>query len=280
MVHRRAKPLLGTLVSISTPQADEACFTRASDVAFARIAAIHEAMSFHEAGSDLRVLARARRGDIVRVNPDTQAVLRMALQLEAASAGAFNACCAQTLVMRRVLPEPMDAAPPAAATLAEGIELLDDARVLVHATAWIDLGGIAKGYAVDAAVDELLQAGLCSGVVNAGGDLRAFGPRQNTVHVRDPRRSRQTLASVEIADLACATSAPSPAGHGTDHWVRIARSVGENAPMSVTVFAPACALADGLTKVVWSLGARAAALLHEHAASALVLSADGRLVRL
>ena len=39
----------------------------------------------------------------------------------------------------------------------------------------IDCGGIAKGYAVDVAIATLVRAGCSAGLVNAGGDLRAFG---------------------------------------------------------------------------------------------------------
>ena len=172
---RRAKPLLGTLVSIDVDGVDEARFIEASDRAFARVAAIHAAMSFHEAGSDLRAMARARTGDTLPLHAETCAVLQLALAFETQSGGAFNACCAATLVARSLLPAPDDASPPQASTLAEAIELLPDDRVRVLRPAWIDLGGIAKGYAVDQAVLAMRRAGCASGWVNAGGDLRVFG---------------------------------------------------------------------------------------------------------
>src|SRR5438045_3055273 len=103
-LRRRAQPSLGTLVNIEARCADEALFIAATDAAFARIAVVHTAMSFHEAASDLRALARVRAGTLVRVTADTHAVLRLALQIEQESGGAFNACCADELVNRGVLP--------------------------------------------------------------------------------------------------------------------------------------------------------------------------------
>jgi len=276
---RRAKPLLGTLVSIDVGNVDEAHFIGASDLAFARIAAIHAAMSFHEAGSDLRALARARAGDTLLLHADTCAVLRLALAFEAQSGAAFNACCAATLVTRSLLPAPDDAPGPQAGTLAEAIELLPDDRVRVLRPAWIDLGGIAKGYAVDAAVEELRRAGVHEGIVNAGGDLRAFGTRRTAVHLRNPRSPTVTSPVAELRDMASATSAwslmtpDSKAAH-------IVGPLGDNAPMSVTVFAPSCAAADALTKVVWLRGNAAADLLHAHNAHALVLHEHGGTQRL
>jgi thiamine biosynthesis lipoprotein len=276
---RRAKPLLGTLVSIDVDGVDEALFIEASDRAFAHIAAIHAAMSFHEAGSDLRALARARAGDTLPLHADTCVVLQLALAFETRSGGAFNACCAATLVARSLLPAPDDASPPQASTVAEAIELLPDDRVRVLRPAWIDLGGIAKGYAVDVAVDELLRAGVHDGIVNAGGDLRVFGGRCTTVHLRDPRSPGVTLSMAEVQDMACATSAwsltapESKAAH-------VVGPLGDNAPMSVTVFAPSCAAADALTKIVWLRRDAAADLLRAHGAHALMLREDGSSHRL
>jgi len=276
---RRAKPWLGTLVSIDVDGVDEARFTEASDRAFARIAAIHAAMSFHEASSDLRAMARARTGDTLPLHAETCAVLQLALAFETQSGGAFNACCAVTLVARSLLPAPDDASPPQASTLAEAIELLPDDRVRVLRPAWIDLGGIAKGYAVDAAVEELQRAGVQAGLVNAGGDLRAFGGHRTTVHVRDPRSPTLALPVAELQDLACATSAwslTSPASRAA----HVVGTLGDNVPMSVTVFAPSCAAADALTKVVWLRGEAAVDLMRAHNAHALVLHEDGSAHRL
>ena len=270
---RRAKPGLGTLVTIEAGGVDEARFVHASDLAFARIASIHAAMSFHETDSDLRRLARARTGQTLQLHEDTWAVLDLALAFEAHSAGAFNACCAATLVERGLLPAP-DAAPPRANTLAEAIELLPGHRVHVRGPAWIDLGGIAKGFAVDAAVQALQRAGVPQGLVNAGGDLRAFGGHRAAVRVRDPREPSVAWPVAEVQDLACATSAWSATAPQT-RAAHVVGAVGDNAPMSVTVFAPTCAAADALTKIVWLRGTAAVGLLRAHAAQAWLLHEDG-----
>ena len=276
---RRAKPLLGTLVSIDVDGVDEARFIAASDRAFARMAAIHAAMSFHEAGSDLRALARARSGVTLPLHVDTCAVLRLALAFETQSGGAFNACCAATLAARSLLPAPDDAPAPQAGTLAEAIEFLPDDRVRVLRPAWIDLGGIAKGYAVDAAVEELQRAGVHEGIVNAGGDLRVFGSRRTTVHLRDPRSPRVTSPVAELQEMACATSAWSVTAPESKA-AQIVGALGDNAPMSVTVIAASCAAADALTKIVWLRGDAAADLLRAYGSHALLLREDGSTQRL
>ena len=87
----RAKALLGTLVEISMPYRSEALFLQATDVAFARIEAVHHAMSFHESESDVRAIARARAGDFVRVSPDTFQTLLLAQEIVKTNAVATTA---------------------------------------------------------------------------------------------------------------------------------------------------------------------------------------------
>ena len=71
--------------------------------------------------------------------------------------------------------------------------------VVCHAPLALDLGGIAKGYAVDCAVDALIAAGADAGLVNAGGDLRLFGARPQTILLRHANSSYETVVLQDIA---------------------------------------------------------------------------------
>src|SRR5262249_31964272 len=86
------------------------------------------------------------------------------------------------------------------------IELLDDDRVRLRRAAWLDLGGIAKGWAVDRAVEILIAHGAHDICGHAGGDMRVAGPRAQTVHLRRGDRGIDALPLVELADAALATS--------------------------------------------------------------------------
>lgn len=272
--HRRAQPGLGTLVDIEV-QAPADVAGPALEAAFRRVAEVQAAMSFHDPGSDLRRIARATPGDVITIAPDTHAVLALSLALEADSGGAFNPCCAPALVERGLLPHPGPASTPQAASLRDAIELLDGHQLRLRRPAWVDLGGIAKGHAVDCAIEALRAAGAEGGRVNAGGDLAVFGPEAMTVQLRDPRKPGLARPVARITDLACATSAwllATPERRAA-HLVGAGEPPGaveDNPPMSVTVFAPRCALADALTKVVWLQADAAAPLLRRHGAQALV----------
>ena len=251
MLQRRAKLLLGTLVEISIAAPGETAFLRATDLAFADVAEVHRLMSFHEPGSDVRRLARAPAGAVLPVGAHTWQVLRLALEMEVRSGGVFNAAVAPTLVAASgLLPRPDAAQTPIASSLAEGIELLGDNRLRVRSPVWVDLGGIAKGYAVDCAVLRLQASGIASGLVNAGGDMRAFGPPAQPVRLRFAA-GLKAIASLTDAALAASCNADNvdnANAAGSPHVdPRSRRAV--RSPHSIAVQAPSAAVADALTKV-------------------------------
>jgi thiamine biosynthesis lipoprotein len=162
------------------------------------------------------------------------------------------------------------------------VELLLPGRCvrLRHPGAGIDLGGIAKGFAVDRAVDALRAHGIARGLVNAGGDIASFGTRPDTIHIRDPRDPRRLPCRVDLDNRALASTGLCFDLH------RSARASGSavidpltggmvRAIVGATVCAPSCMIADALTKVVMIAGQGALALLEQHQASAMLVSAAG-----
>jgi len=267
-MRQRARPLLGTLVEVRAQGASATAFDVAADAAFDAVAQVHALMSFHEAGSDLRRIARARAGERLVVHPHTAAVLRSAQRWARASGGAFDAGCAPRAVEQGWLPAPADGAPPGALPFEDALELAGHS-VHVHAPVWLDFGDIAKGYAVDLAVARLRRAGVHTGAVNAGGDLRVFGTLEETVHVRSPFDASTLWPVAALKDSACATSASGAVAR------RGADAADGPEPRSVTVLAPTACAADALTKIVWQQGELAGQLLRKARARALVVRADG-----
>jgi thiamine biosynthesis lipoprotein len=262
---RRAQPWLGTLVEVSIeamggvapdPQnpADLQAANQAINLAFAQIGQVHRLMSFHDASSDVSRFNRADVGELLPVGHHTWSVLQLAQQISAASDGIFNIACAPRLVAWDCLPSPASARP----TYEPSAVVLDceaDSMVRKLAAGWIDLGGIAKGYAVDLAVKALRAAGVSSACVNAGGDLRVLGDSAWPVAIRDPLAPFRTAKTVQQGEGAMATSAAyfSAKRHvGQQVCALVDGRNGEPLPgnSSITVQAPRCAVADALTKVV------------------------------
>ena len=254
-VHRRARPLLGTFVEIACHGDGTDCAS-AIDAAFAAIARIHALMSPQDAESDVsRMNARAHL-EPVAIDRETAFVLRAALELHRDSAGAFDVCAAS-------------------GGNSADIRIERSNRVRFARPVCIDLGGIAKGYAVDRAVDVLRDHGIARAVVNAGADLRVLGDRSELVHVRDPVAPSRLLPALRLAQGAAATSA----GYFSRTIVDPASGALLAGGDSASVMAPTAMIADALAKVVLLRGAACGALLRSYNAHALVLTASSGTLR-
>jgi thiamine biosynthesis lipoprotein len=200
---RRCRPLLGTFVEVSA-WGDATCLDRAVDAAFSAIGRVQRLMSFHDPASELSRLNREASGAPVKVNEWTYHVLSMAREIAAASHGVFDPTVAPTLQRWGLLPS--SSKPPQSSGDWRDLELLPNLQVRFARSLTLELGGIAKGFAVDCAVAALQTGGVESGLVNAGGDLRAFGPRTQSVQLRDPRLPGRLVKSFHLSNEALATS--------------------------------------------------------------------------
>lgn len=250
---KRCQPWLGTYVEICAEGLDDALLNAAIDDAFAAVEQVHRHMSFHDAESDLSRLNMGAHLDVVKVHPWTYQVLELGLRLHHATGRLFDCAVAPSLIKWGHLPCVADLDERTGSM--RDIRLLPEEYVRFDQPLALDLGGIAKGFAVDRAIDALKDAGVACAVVNAGGDLRVFGEQAETVHVRDPRNPGTLITLGQITDGAVATSASYFVGASENSTVqsvlvdpRSSTPILEKA--SYTVIAKICAVADALTKVL------------------------------
>ena len=270
---RRARPLLGTIVEIAVSGADEATLTRGIARAFAAVEKVHRLMSYHDPASDVGRFNEARVGEIVHVHRWTAAVVRLAQRLARETGGAFDITIAPRLAQLGYLPRLGPAAARETHATFRDLTVLPGATLRASRPLRIDLGGIAKGFAVDRAIAALRAAGVPSALVNAGGDLRAHGPRAWPVTIRHPERPGEMAGAIALRDAALATSATTfTRREWRGHWISPLLDGVSRVPRadlaSVSVLAPTCILADALTKAVLAQPAAAAALLAHHRAVA------------
>jgi len=276
---RRARPALGTLVEVAASGRAGRLAAAVAD-AFTALERTSRLMSFHDPASELAELNREAATRPVRVSADTFAVLEAALEFARASDGAFDPCVAPALVRLGFLPAGTAAPSASAARGWQHVRLLGGRRVGFARPLALDLGGIAKGYAVDQACAALERHGIRDYVVNAGGDLKV-GARAREVHVRHPAHPGTLVRLGWIANAALATSAryyaERDSGTAACHpIIDPARGAPARYAGSLSVLAPSCMAADALTKVLAVGGARAAPVLAATAAEARVLDAAGR----
>jgi thiamine biosynthesis lipoprotein len=277
---RRARPLLGTFVEIAAAGAAARAMHAAVEAAFGAVAAVHRLMSFHDQESDVCRLNAEACSRPVKVHPWTFQVIKSALDLHRRSAGAFDIAVAPVLQDMGLLPRHCDRSCSGKPATAQAIELIPPRGVrFTDSSVKIDLGGIAKGFAVDRAIEVLQAHGMAHGLVNAGGDLAAFGAPE-VIYLRDPCDPRRLMCCVDLRDGALASSGscfdPLRASNMIGPAI-IDPSIGKR-PRTVvgaTVRAPCCLLADALTKVAMIAGPSAAAVLEHHRAGALIVLRDG-----
>jgi thiamine biosynthesis lipoprotein len=174
-----SEPHMGTLVRIVLYAKTEAQATSASKDAFARIAMLDEMLSDYRDTSEVTRLSRATPGEAVPISDELMRVLRASQAMARASDGAFDVTAGPLTMLWRAARRHHEA--PDSATLDEartrvGYERLhlDEQRraVTLRSTGMqIDLGGIAKGFAADAAAATLAVHGVNQALIAAGGDI-------------------------------------------------------------------------------------------------------------
>lgn len=237
---RRMRPLLGTFVEVC---ADGTGAALAIDRAFAVLDQAHSAWSFHSRQSELSLL-NARPGDRVPVSAATAKLLRLARAVTSASGGAFNLTVGGQVVIQGGLPDHGGPLPIPCGT-AQDVEVGTGWARLVRPIR-VTLDGIAKGFAVDCAVEAMHREGVKGGWVNAGGDLRVFGTSSLVVHRRESNGEYAPLGS-----LTCSAIATSIVRDGSDSDFPACLVATDGAPHRGlhTVLARTAWRADALTKV-------------------------------
>lgn len=245
---QRVRPSLGTLVSVWCRANDGRTAKKGLEAAYVAVARVDRLMHPSRAGSDLAAI-RGTVAGVTEVDPWTSEVMGAAVRLHAESNGLFDPCLGE---------------PTGGMT---DLRLLAPNRIETARRVAIDLGGIAKGFAVDRAIDALRSAGCAAGIVNAGGDLRVFGePRIVWIRVED------ALLPIRLVEEACAASAATTNGRPSEHRGYHRRDGSAvDAGESVAIVAPSAMWADALATYAMvcrsaAERARCGAVLERHAA--------------
>lgn len=271
---RRCQPHLGTFVEISlTGDRDEAELQALANLAFSEIRRIDAAMSFHRSDSELSRINRLAADSTQPISPAMSEVLGEALLLSKSSNGLFDITIAPRLVGMGALPDHGYQTDDDASW--RDIELGQDGVRFARPLA-IDLGGIAKGYAVDQAMQAI--PGDVEACVNAGGDLCMRPWRNEQVAIRLPDPATASVTHIEMRNTALATSIGT-IGEQLGAIVHPHQREVSSDSRSFSVFADSAMRADGLTKIA-CLAPDRTDLMRSLGACALCLDHEGRLIEL
>jgi thiamine biosynthesis lipoprotein len=150
----------------------------------------------------------------------------------------------------------------------------------------IDLGAVAKGFAIDLAANELKE--FDGFMVNAGGDLFAGGADERVnvwkIGIQHPEHKDQIIQTIEISNEAICTSGSyerkSAKTNGMHHLIHAKTKQSPNDWISCSVIAPFAMLADAISTATFLLGADSGkALIEQEDLKGILITPELQIVR-
>ncbi len=289
----RDEAIMGTAIRVELWCEERATARAAIDAVMQEMHRIDASMSPYKPESELSRVNRDAAAGPVRIGDELFDLLARSIEFSEFSGGAFDITYAAVGHLydyrRGITPSDEAIARARAAVGYRHLTLDRDARTVRFARAGmrIDLGGFAKGYAVDNGAAILRRHGIAHGIVSAGGDSRIVGDRRGrpwTIGIRDPRRKGDVIALLPLEDAAISTSGDYERCFERDgvrhhHLIDPATGRSPSAVRSVTVVAPDGLTSEALSKTVFVLGpARGLRLIESvPGVDAVVVDAEGQL---
>ena len=288
--------VMGTLVEISAVGPTDKT-QPAIDAAFSELKRVENLTSFHKS-SDLTRLNKSSGEGPQTVDPELVGLITKSLEFSALSQGAFDPSIGPVAQLWNFSGESGPRLPDSA-EIGKILPLIGWEQVLVdedgHSVSLakagmaLDLGAIAKGYAIDKATQKLKSLGVKAALVNAGGDIVAYGEKEPgkpwKIGVQDPRNPGGVIAVAELKDRAMVTSGDyersfEDAGKRYHHLLDPKTGYPADGLQSVTIVAADGVTADALSTAVFVLGEEKGIRLIESLpdVAALLVDAQGKII--
>ena len=287
------RAMMGTEISVQLWHESAEDGLAVIEDAFDEVSRIEELMSTYIESSEISEINRAASEAPVAADDELIQLILRSLDISMLTRGAFDITydsVGQYYDFR-------ERQRPDAETIEEELKRIDYRLVEVDRLAGtvkflapgvrINLGGIAKGYAVERAVSLLRSRGIQHGIVTAGGDSRLLGDRRGQpfmVGIRDPRRDDEVALTIPLEDEAISTSGDyeryfEEDGQRYHHIIEPATGLPASGVHSATIIGPDAVLTDALSTSVFVLGVDQGLTLISTLPDyeGIVIDADGRL---
>ena len=268
--HSETKILMGTLVKIDIcPEYDEKVVEDAYKSAWKRLGQISQNMSVFNKSSDVSKINQSYPQGVV-VTKDSFEVVSRAVYYSEITSGAFDITIKPLIDLwknaerEKVLPDDSEIASIKEVIGYKYINLLEQNRIkLLNQSVSIDLGGIAKGYAVDEAANIIKENSIQNFFIDAGGDLYASGinckGKKWKIGIKDPESRNEIIEVIEVSDAAVTTSGNYEQFYEIDgeqwsHIIDPRTGYPQKDIVSATIIAPSAMEADVLSTAVTVLG--------------------------
>lgn len=292
--HTDTQPIMGTRVHTEVWHEDTNAGKAAVAAVMLEMRRINQLMSPYIECSELSRLNRGAVSGPVVVSKEMLDLLAKSIEVSKMSDGAFDV----TYASAGRYYDYREGVTPDDETLKSTIEAINYRYIKIdwgdgtvrydHPGVYVDLGGIAKGHAVDQAIRILEERGITDALVAAGGDSRIIGNRRGkpwTVGVKDPRKEGAMAVLLPLTDTAVSTSGDYERYFERDgvrfHHI-LDPSTGESARavQSVTILGPETTFTDALSTSVFVLGPEAGMKLVDRldGIDAIIIDGQGKLL--
>ncbi|MBC8258077.1 MAG: FAD:protein FMN transferase [SAR324 cluster bacterium] len=218
-IFRRTELLMGSFGEIQIVHDDAVKATALLDQAFAEARRIEMLMSRFQTDSDIGRINLHAQTEAVVISAETAAVLQRALHWSKVTEGRFDPAIGHlsklwNLEDESPVPEKSQLELLASQSFFKDIKLENNSNSqtvsFLSSEMQLDLGGIAKGYAVDQVAAVLQNSGIEQALINFGGDLMALGGRDESkawrVGIKDPNKPEKISQVLNLRNQAVATS--------------------------------------------------------------------------
>jgi thiamine biosynthesis lipoprotein len=292
--HTREEAIMGTAVRVELWHDDATAARAAMSAVMDEMHRIDALMSPFKPDSELSRINREAAHKPVPISQEMFGLIARSIEFSKLSGGAFDITFSSVGYLydyrEHVKPTDQQIAQALPGINYRHLQLDPKARTIHFARPGvrIDLGGIAKGYAVDNCIALLKGRGIGNAIVTAGGDSRLLGDRRGrpwNVGIRDPRQRGDVAAVLPLADVAISTSGDYERffeEDGVRHHHIINPRTGKSATgvRSVTIIGPDGITTEGLTKSVFVKGPKEGMRLIEtlKGIDAIIIDDAGRML--
>ena len=291
--YQENQAIMGTRISVELWHDDPATAKQCEEAVFTEMHRIDALMSPYKEDSQLAKINREASQQPVKVSPELYRLIEQSQKISELSDGAFDI----TFASVGYLYDYRERIKPSEDEIKKRLEAIDYRHIVLNPSdqsvefnspgVRIDLGGIAKGYAVDNGIRILQRCGVRHGLVSAGGDSRIIGDKRGRpwmMGIQHPRKKPGVAVALPLSDTAISTSGDYERYFDEDgqrHHHIISPSTGKSASgiISASVIGPEAISTDALSTTVFILGTDKGLALIEKlpAFDAIIIDAQGKM---
>jgi len=289
--HQQQRDIMGTRVSVELWHVEASAAADCSENVFIEMSRIDALMSSYRNTSEISNINTNAAINALEISDEMLHLIKRSIYFSEISQGAFDITYASIGhfydYRKRQRPSEQSVTSALPAIDYRHIELNGNKIRFRNSNVRIDLGGIAKGYAVDRAAEIIKACGITQAMVSAGGDSRILGDRQGRpwiIGIQNPRDPGGIALRLPLSDSAISTSGDYQRffiekGNRIHHIINPATGRSAKASWSTTVTGPDAMTTDALSTTIFILGAIKGIALIESldGIDAIIIDSDGKL---